>query len=311
MAARLPLSNRGVRGDRLLVFDALAVDRSLLRRNLRLAPFQPATALWRTFETGHILRTGALPRDGRGVDLGCGDGGIMELLRDALDARWRLTGLDPDDGELALAATRGLYERLEHAEGASTNAGEASFDFVFSNSVLEHVEALEPTLEEVARVLTDVGSFVFTVPSSFFHDNLGAPGLLGWLATGTRDLSEYRRAIDRRLAHLRYLSVEEWRAMLANAGLELVQASLFMSRAETRRWAVLSNATAGVLVRLSGGKASPIELQRRLGLRQRRPPGWLRLLATVFVELAVLGLGRDEDGSERGSCLLLVARKRA
>ena len=116
-----------------------------------------------------------------------------------------------------------------------------------------------------------MGSFVFAVPSSFFHDNLGAPGLLGWLATGTRDLSEYRRAIDRRLAHLRYLSVEEWRTMLGNAGLELVQASLFMSRAETRRWAVLSNATAGVLVRLSGGKASPIELQRRLGLRQRRP----------------------------------------
>ena len=75
--------------------------------------------------------------------------------------------------------------------------------------------------------------------------------------------------------------------------------------------AVLSNATAGVLVRLSGGKASPIELQRRLGLRRRRPPGWLRLLAAAFGELAVLGLGRDEDGSERGSCLLVVARKRA
>jgi SAM-dependent methyltransferase len=288
-----------------------ALDRNLLRRNLRLAPFQPATALWRTFETGHLLRTGVLPRFGRGLDLGCGDGGITELLRDALDARWRLVGVDPDEDELALAVTRGVYESLEQADGAATSAEDASFDFVFSNSVLEHVEALEPTLREVARVLANGGSFVFTVPSSFFPENLGPPGLLGWLATGTRDPSEYRRAIDRRLAHRRYPSVEEWRVLLASSGLELVQASLFMSRAATRRWAVLSNATAGVLVRLSGRRASPIELQRRLGLRRRRPPGWLRLLATALGKPVALGLGRGEDEGERGSCLLIVARKNA
>jgi SAM-dependent methyltransferase len=285
------------------------IDRDLLRRNLRLAPFQPATAFWRTIETGHLLRAGALPREGRGLDLGCGDGGITELLRDALDARWRLTGVDPDEDELALAATRGLYEGLERAEGAATNADDASFEFVFSNSVLEHIDALEPTLQEVARILAQGGRFIFTVPSSFFPVNLGRPGLLGLLATGTRDPSEYRRAVDRRVAHLRYPSIDEWRTMLAKAGLELVQASLFMSRAETRRWAVLSNATAGVLVRLSGSKASPIELQRRLGLRRRRPPGWLRVLATVLGQLTAFGVGRDQGASAHGSCLLVVARK--
>lgn len=287
----------------------MTVDRGLLRRNLRLAPFQPATALWRTFETRQLLSTDSLPRDGRGIDLGCGDGGITELLRDALGARWSLTGIDPDGAELALAAARGLYERLEQAEGASIDAEDASVDFVFSNSVLEHVEALEPTLREVARVLAHGGSFVFTVPSSFFSENLGPPGLLAWLATGTRDPAEYRRAIDRRLAHLRYPSVEEWRAMLATAGLELVEACLFISPAETRRWAGLSNATAGLLLRLTPRSTSPIELQRRLGVRRRDPPRWAGFLATALTELATLGLRRDDGASERGSCLLVVARK--
>lgn len=288
----------------------MPVDRQLLRQNLRLAPFQPATALWRTLETGHLLGTGVLPREGRGLDLGCGDGGITELLRDAIDARWQLRGVDPDEAELALAATRDLYETLEPAEGASTNAGEDSCAFVFSNSVLEHIDALVPTLDEVARILADGGSFIFTVPSEHFPANLGRPGLLGWLATGTRDPSAYRRAIDRRVAHLRYPSIDEWRTMLADAGLEVVHASLFMSRRETRRWAALSNATAGLLVRASGRKASPIELQRRLGLRRRRPPRWLRLVATALGELAAVGLGRGERAGERGSCLLVVALKR-
>lgn len=226
-----------------------------------------------------------------------------------MGARWHLTGIDPDSDELALAAGRGLYEHLEQADGAATNAEGASFDFVFSNSVLEHIPALEPTLREVARILVDGGTFVFTVPSSHFPANVGRPGLLGWLATGTRDASEYRRAIDTRLAHLRYPSVEEWSELLADAALELVHASLFMSRAETRRWLVLSNATAGVLVRFRGRGASPIELQRRLGLRTRRPPTWLRPLSTLLAELAVLGLGRDTGAHAHGSCLLVVTRK--
>jgi hypothetical protein len=98
--------------------------------------------------------------------------------------------------------------------------------------------------------------------------------------------------------------------MLASAALELEHASLFMSPPQTRRWAALSNATAGVLVRLSGRKASPIELQRRLGLRRRRPPRWLRVLSAALAEAAALGLGSD-NGHERGSCLVIAARKTA
>jgi SAM-dependent methyltransferase len=283
--------------------------RTLLRRNLKVAPAQPATAFWRAIELGHLLMSRSLPPEGRGVDLGCGDGAITELIRDAMGARWDLVGVDPDPRELALAAGRGLYEQLAQAEGSALPAADGAFDFVFSNSVLEHVPSLEPTLAEVGRVLKAGGAFVFTVPSEFFPQNLGSPGFLGAFVTGSRDSQAYRREIDRRLQHLRYWSLDQWRSALTGAGLEILEASYYMSRRETRRWAALSNATAGLLVRVMGRGARPIEIQRRLGLRRRDPPIWLRVLGRSICELSLVGLGRHEGQDEQGSCLLIVARK--
>lgn len=288
------------------------IDRALLRRSLKSAPSQPATAFWRAIEIGHLLASDVLPRDGHGLDLGCGDGAITALLSDLLDARWHLVGIDPDHTELSLATEKGIYKRVEQAAGSSLAGRDGTFDFVFSNSVLEHVEDLEPTIREVARILKHRGQLVFTVPSEFFHGNLGAPGPLGRLATGKQQVVDYRREIDRRLAHLRYLTVDQWRTMLTETGLELAHASFYMSSAETRRWAALSNATAGVLVRVSGRTARPIEIQRRLSLRTSRPPLWMRVVGRTLGELTALGLGsRHDDGSERGSCLLVSARKEA
>lgn len=284
------------------------LDRQLLRKNLRLAPSQPATALWRAIEIGHLIQSKVLPREGRGLDLGCGDGRITGLLRDSLGAEWQLVGVDPDPDEVALAAASGVYEAVGCTEGSSIDAPTASFGFAFSNSVLEHVDELEPTLREVGRVLAPGAPFVFTVPSEFFPENLGAPGPLTRFVTRSRDTLEYRREIDTRLAHRRYLTLDEWRAALGRADLEVAGSSLYMSRHETRRWAALSNSTAGVLVRLSRQAESPLEIQRRLGVRGEVPPLWLRSLGRAIGELGALGLGR-EGSSERCSCLLVVARK--
>lgn len=286
------------------------LDRELLRDNLRIAPEQPATALWRAIELGHLLRRKALPVDGRGLDLGCGNGLVTGLVRERSGARWEeLVGVDSDPREAALARESGIYDAVHESPGDAIQVADGAFDFVFSNSVLEHVDELEPTVREVGRVLRPDGLFVFTVPSTFFPENLGRPGPVGRVATGARDVASYRAAIDRRLAHRRYLTLDEWRATLGSAGLELKESSGYLTRAETRRWALISNLTGGLLVRVTGGKRSPIELQRELRLRRSSPPFWLRAIGRTIGQLGALGLRADDRSPERGSGVLVVAQK--
>lgn len=96
----------------------------------------------------------------RVLDLGCGRGGVVELIwRDVRFA----AGVDPDTPSLAshraagLPVVRGVGERLPFVDG--------SFDLVVSLWVLEHLQDPAATLREVARVLAPGGHFVFVTPN--------------------------------------------------------------------------------------------------------------------------------------------------
>jgi SAM-dependent methyltransferase len=283
------------------------LDRRLLRALLGLAPHQPATCLWRAVELGHLLRSGVLPRTGRGLDLGCGDGRVAWLLARELGAAWQLVGVDPDALETGLAGQLGLYAALHAVDGARIPEPDGSFDFVLSNSVLEHIPDLAPVLDEVARLLRPGGLLVLTVPIRRIHELLAGPTRLGRLATGARDRAAYLAAVDRRVAHLNLWDEEGWRRAVAARGLEPEHASTYLSPRELRRWEALANLTAGLLGRLGSGRR-PIEIQRALGLRRPRPPLWIRWPGRLLGRAAAVGLdGRDDTAP--GACLLLTARK--
>jgi len=273
---------------------------ALLRRLLRENPFQPATSWWRAIELAVVVEHG-LPR-GAGLDLGCGDGKLMRILLDAAGAAPTLVGVDIDPLETGAAAASGVYRRVHTAAGGALPEPDATFDFVFSNSVLEHIEEIDPVLAETARVLRPGGTFLFTVPAPGFHDCLAGP-LLPWTPR-----SRYLETIDRRCWHRRYWSEAEWRAGLGRHGIEVTRAIPYLSAAETRRWETLSRFTAGVLYAAAGGRMQPIEIQRALGLRKRglrlpdRPAAWLAAAVAA-------GVPAGSDG--RASCLLVEGRKRA
>ena len=96
----------------------------------------------------------------RVLDLGCGRGGVVELIwRDVRFA----AGVDPDAPSLAshraagLPVVRGVGERLPFVDG--------SFDLIVSLWVLEHLRDPVATLREVHRVLAPGGHFVFVTPN--------------------------------------------------------------------------------------------------------------------------------------------------
>jgi SAM-dependent methyltransferase len=236
--------------------------------------------------------------EGRGLDLGCGDGKLMRILLDAAQAAPQLVGIDIDPLETRDAERSGVYRKVHTVPGDGVPEADAAFDFVFSNSVLEHIDDLEPVFAEVARLLRPGGSFVFTVPSDGFHDCLAGP-LWG-------DRAAYLSMIDRRCAHRRYWSAGEWQECLERHGMRLALAEPYLSAAEVRRWETLSRYTAGVLYALAGERTQPIDLQRALHLRR---PG-LRLPDAAAAALAsVVGADVSEQRSDRFGCLLVEGRR--
>ena len=273
---------------------------------MRSAPFQPATNLWRAVELDAVQRHG-LPQ-GRGLDLGCGDGKLTIIVRDLLDAQTRngirWTGVDIDAAETAMARASGMYARVHTGSAAAIDEPAGSFDFVFSNSVLEHIGPIHDVLAEAARLLRPGGRFIATVPGPDFHDCLAGP----WLQRTTREA--YLQEVDRRCAHLRYWRKAQWQDELAAVGLDLSTARPYLSQRQARRWEVLSAWTGGLAYRLYGRTPRPIEIQRRLGLRADRS-GWLGSLGAAAAPLlsARCPLSADDSGP-RFACLLLDAAKR-
>jgi SAM-dependent methyltransferase len=277
----------------------LSIRQRLLCSLLSENPFQPATSWWRAIELAVVVDHG-LPQ-GTGLDLGCGDGKLMRILLEAARASPFLVGVDIDPLETRDASASGVYRRVRTAPGDRLPEPDACFDFAFSNSVLEHIDELEPVIAEVARVLRPGGAFLFTVPASGFHDCLAGP-LLPW-----SDRQRYLEGIDRRCAHRRYWSEAQWRAGMGRHGIEVARAIPYLTAPEVQRWETLSRFTAGVLYALAGERLQPIEIQRALHLRRRgiRLPAW-----AAGALAAAISAGVPADRSGRFGCLLIEARKR-
>ena len=275
------------------------IHKSLLNRFLSDNPFQPATSLWRAFEIAFMVNIG-LP-SGRGLDLGCGDGKLTRIILELTGPR-QLVGIDPDPLETSMATSEALYESVHTVGGSEIPQNSESFDFILSNSVLEHIPDLEPVLLESARLLKGGGTFVASVPGPDFHACLRGP----WFSQAKR--AEYLAALDKRVAHVRYPSAEDWKGMFERNGLELVEAKPYLSKQVVRRWELVSRLSAGALVALTMGRKRPIEIQRSLGIRGKKLklPGFV---ISLFASFLGLGLRDQVRPGEMSGCLLVVAKK--
>lgn len=286
------------------------IDKALLAQLVSRYPAQPATAFWRSIEIDVLSQ--ALAPQGLGLDLGCGDGILTDILFQRRGVRPRLVGVDIDHLETAAASRYGFYERVHTCPGDAIPEADATFDYVISNSVLEHIPDLEAVIAEVGRVLKPGGQFAFTVPGPGFHANL-----YGSLFGGERD--RYLASLDGRLAHYHYLSADEWSALCARHGLSLDRAEGYLWQAHTRRWETLSRMTGGLLHAVGRGRKRPIEIQRLLGLRTVQNAASLpRPIASALATLIATGVEDDDVASASSdaetlggvpSCLLIAGHR--
>jgi SAM-dependent methyltransferase len=279
----------------------MKIDQNLLTDFVARYPAQPATAFWRGIEID-ILANAVNP-DGLGLDLGCGDGILTDILFERIGRKPRLVGIDPDPLETDAARKFDFYERIHTVGGAAIPEPDATFDYVISNSVLEHISHLEPVIAEVGRVLKPGGKFFYTVPCPGFHENLAGSILPGV----SRD--DYLSTLDKRLAHFNYLTQEDWQNLCGRYGMTVTGVTGYLGKQATRRWETLSRMTGGLLHTLSFGKRRPIEIQRAFKLRDlQNNSAFPRSIAALLSSAIATGLG-GEDQVELPSCLLVVGQR--
>ena len=287
----------------------MALDRDLLRDFVSTYPAQPATAYWRAIEISALLRQ-PLPT-GHGLDLGCGDGKLTKIILDRSGQR-QLVGVDVDSKETDAARDLGIYHDVLTASATSIPVTPECFDFVLSNSVLEHIPNLEAVIAEVRRVLRKGGTFIATVPTIGFHANLRG-SLLPW-----KIRQNYLASLDARLAHFHYLTTKDWMEMLGRNGMHLDYRFGYLDRSECRRWETLSRFTGGLLHAASFGKRRPIEIQRILGLRALQARHDTPKVISTVISSVIGGWQSDQpsywlaDGGlddKHAGCLVIAATR--
>lgn len=192
--------------------------------------FAPPVALWRAVE----LRVLAAEEFARPIlDLGCGDGLIAQVLfqdEDPIEV-----GFDPWWEQVRQSPATGRYRMVQQALGDAMPYPSNTFATIFSNSVLEHIKDLEPVLKESARVLRPGGHFIATVPSDAFRHLL-----LGYRkhadAGDIEGAEAYATRVDQRLAHYRYPTPQQWKEMLAKAGMRLIRTRYYIPAEVESLW---------------------------------------------------------------------------
>lgn len=150
------------------------------------------------------------------LDVGCGEGLFVKMLFDGeVD-----TGIDPNPKELRRAHQLGGYKELIQCAGDSIPRPDASFQTIFSNSVLEHIPDLVPVLRELHRLLASDGCLYVTVPSNLFDHYSVVNQLLTGL--GFRSAAaKYRAFFNRFWHHYHFYKPVQWQDLFRSVGFEV------------------------------------------------------------------------------------------
>jgi SAM-dependent methyltransferase len=158
------------------------------------------------------------------LDFGSGDGFFTRTLFNG--ERVPLCGIDTDNRIVGKALTEGIYNQLPLYDGVRVPFKENSFDLIISNSVLEHVEDLPQTVQELSRILTRGGTLLCSVMTGRWEEYLAGRFFLG---------QSYAGWLRRRQRHNYLLSCDEWHNHFEKGGFRTGAVIGYMDK-KASRW---------------------------------------------------------------------------
>lgn len=177
-----------------------------------LYPHIPPLSHWRAWEYAAYQH---YRLDGRILDLGCGDGRYFRLIWPQAS---NVVGIDMNPEVAELARQSGVYREVHFAPAHQVPESDASFDHVFANCSLEHMDQLDDVLTEIHRCLKPGGTLLCSVVTDRFVKWSLMPTLVAM--AGFDDAATAMRKDFLTYHHLANpLPVEEWAKCFNRAGL--------------------------------------------------------------------------------------------
>jgi SAM-dependent methyltransferase len=197
------------------------------------------TSLWKQYKKSPSIAFCRVPEleyastldvSGRVLDHCCGDGRFAAL---AWPGKTLTAGCDIEPDAVEIARKRGNYGRLDVCDVSKKLPYEdGTFDLVFDNSAVEHVEHIDDLLREVARVLASDGEFAFNVLNHRYFE--------WWPMDETA-----KYAYQKWQPFYHAWSRETWDQHLAQVGLKITSVDDYLDQQAARDLAVLEYEFSG------------------------------------------------------------------
>ena len=193
----------------------------------------PSVVLWRSLELEAIVENlSKINKVHPMLDLGCGEGKIAEIIfgKKHIDV-----GMDPEPEMVTQAIKNSIYKKVVPGDARDMPFKSNSFNFIFSNSVIEHIDGIDSVIKEASRILISGGSFMFTVPNEKLRRNLFFTRLfrqVGLVGAG----KWYSRSINSQLDHYNLLSEKQWRKLLDKNKLKISYIAYYLDKRQTALW---------------------------------------------------------------------------
>jgi SAM-dependent methyltransferase len=166
-------------------------------------PYIPPVSLWRAWEYAAYQHYSL---NGRVLDLGCGDGRFFRLV---WPKATEVVGVDMDPSIAEIGLKGGAYRKVHAVHARQVPEPDSSFDHVFANCSLEHMDHLDAVLAEIHRCLRPGGTLLCSVVTdrflkwSLLHNLMAVAGFEDTSKSLKADFVEYHHLVNP-------LSVGEW-----------------------------------------------------------------------------------------------------